>query len=139
MGKILKRFIYGYIVLVVVMLIGLVVMTIHHVVSTEINEKATKEFVYDFILELQEKDYETMATMMVLEDATEVTIEHVEKYIGNYDLKVLAQMSAADYWRTPTSNKVHKGYNVRFNYNDEGYKFVCVEMENSWKILYTEP
>lgn len=135
MGKILKRFIYGYIALVVVLLIGVVVMAIHHVVSTEINEKETKEFVYDFILELQEEDYETMAMMMVLENAEPVTTEFMKEYVAEKKLDYLMEMDAETYWDSVWSNgKSKKGY-VDFSYDHIGYAFECRKIEDEWKIL----
>lgn len=59
--------------MIATLMIGVVILAIHHVVSTELLERETKKFVYEFIQVLQEDNYDELASMMISEERNAVS------------------------------------------------------------------
>ena len=134
MGKILKRFIYGYIALVVAMLVGLAVQTVHHVIGTQINERNTKKLVCEFIVALQESDYATLSSMIIFEDGKMTSENNVKEYVEKLEfdkLKNIDLQAEKDFIRA--YNRGEK-CNVRLSYDHIDYGFNCIKTDEGWKI-----
>ena len=116
------------------MLVGLVVMTIHHVVSTEIVEKETKSVIYNLLVELQEEDYEAMTDMLQLDKMPHMTANDAKEYVQSTELDSLIGMDLNRYPTLIYSAGTTPECYVDFNYNQATYKFECIKTESGWKI-----
>lgn len=135
MGNILKRHIIGFSILILLMIIGACILCVYEVTSTQVNEWNAKKFVYGFIVELQENDYESLSSMMFLEGTQTVTAESAKEYIEELEFDKLKEL---DLQVELTGVSAHvDGQETAVHFYEDGisYRFVCTKIESDWKIV----